>query len=257
MKEQGVWVKFRVVLPVLALFISWELISRGGFVDKVLFPAPSAVALALADMASSGELWRALTASSTRLIGGVALGVTVGIGIGLITGRNKVLSDILSPVITLFRPLPPVAIIPLIIVWLGIGEVAKIFSIGFAVFFPVWLNTHAGACQVPQKYLWSAATLTHSQAKVFTRIIFPAALPFVATGVRLGISVAFVMVFVAELAGASSGIGYVIATSNLSYRIDTMIAGLVVLGACGAMTDYLFVRVLHRTSPWLRLSDRS
>ena len=257
MKEREVWIRFRVLLPVLALFISWELMSRGGFVDKVLFPAPSTVAMALAEMTSSGELWRDLKASFTRLIGGVAFGVAVGIGLGLITGRMRFLSDILSPVITLFRPLPPVAIIPLIIVWLGIGELAKIFSIGFAVFFPVWLNTHAGARQVPQKYLWSAATLTHSRAKVFAKIIFPAALPFVATGVRLGISVAFVMVFVAELAGASSGIGYVIATSNLSYWIDRMIAGLVVLGACGALADYLFVRGLYRACPWLRFAERS
>jgi ABC-type nitrate/sulfonate/bicarbonate transport system permease component len=156
----------------------------------------------------------------------------------------------------MFRPLPPVAIIPLVIVWLGIGELAKIFSIGFAVFFPVWLNTHAGARQVPQKYLWSAATLTSSRSRIFLRIVFPASLPFVTAGIRLGISVAFVMVFVAELAGASSGIGYEIATSNLSYRIDRMMAGLVVLGTSGALVDFLFVQSVYRTCPWLRLTER-
>jgi ABC-type nitrate/sulfonate/bicarbonate transport system permease component len=248
--------RLRMILPVLTLLVAWELISRRGVVDKVLFPAPSQVATALAEMAMSGELWRDVQSSLSRLIAGVVFGVAAGVGLGLITGRIAVVSDIVSPVITLFRPLPPVAIIPLIIVWLGIGEPAKIFSIAFAVFFPVWLNTHAGARQIPQKYLWSAATLTRSRVRTFLLIIFPASLPFVTAGIRLGISVAFVMVFVAELAGASSGIGYEIATSHLSYRIDRMIAGLVVLGIAGALTDFLFVRGLYRACPWLKFTER-
>jgi ABC-type nitrate/sulfonate/bicarbonate transport system permease component len=248
--------RLRMILPVLTFLLAWELVSRWGPVDKVLFPAPSQVVRALVEMAKSGDLWRDLEASFGRLIAGLALGVAAGLSVGLITGRINVVADLVSPVITMFRPLPPVAIIPLVIVWLGIGELAKIFSIGFAVFFPVWLNTHAGARQVPQKYLWSAATLTSSRSRIFLRIVFPASLPFVTAGIRLGISVAFVMVFVAELAGASSGIGYEIATSNLSYRIDRMMAGLVVLGTSGALVDFLFVQSVYRTCPWLRLTER-
>lgn len=248
--------RIRLVLPILVLLGAWEFVSRTGLVDRALFPPPTIVSRALVDMARSGDLWRNIQASITRLLAGTAMGVLMGVVIGLITGRLRAVSDLVSPVITVFRPLPPVAIIPLIIVWLGIGELAKIFSIAFAVFFPVWLNTHSGARQVPQKYLWSAATLTRSKTRVFFRIVFPASLLFIAAGTRLGISVAFVMVFVAELAGASSGIGYEIATSHLSYRIDRMMAGLVVLGLSGAIADLLFVRGLHRTCPWLKLSER-
>jgi ABC-type nitrate/sulfonate/bicarbonate transport system permease component len=249
--------RIRLIIPVLLFLLGWEVVSRSGMVNPALFPAPSRVWLALVQLVQSGSLGQDIAASSSRLIAGLLLGSTVGIGLGLLTGRMRFVSDIFSPLIGMFRPLPPVAIIPLVIVWLGIGETAKIFSIAFAVFFPVWLNTDAGVRQVPVKFLWSASTLTNSRAKVFFSVVLPASLPSITSGVRLGISVAFVMVFVAELAGASSGLGYEIATANLAYRIDRMVAALVVLGASGALADFLFVKGVYRACPWLKLSERT
>src|SRR5205807_8914 len=113
-------------------------------------------------------------------------------------------------------------------------------------------NTHMGAQQISPKLLWSASTLTRSRLTVFRRVIFPASLPFIVAGLRIGIAVAFVMVFVAELAGASDGIGYHIAIAQLSYRIDRMIAGLALLGASGALADYLFAQAASRKYPWMQ-----
>jgi ABC-type nitrate/sulfonate/bicarbonate transport system permease component len=245
---------FRLGLPIFALLVVWELVSRLGLVSAALFPPPSRVLVALFELLRSGEMLRDMGASYTRLLVGLGGGAVVGILLGLLTGRVKAAADLLTPLVQLFRPLPPVAIIPLVIVWFGIGETAKVFSIGFAVFFPVWLNTHLGAQQVPQRLLWSASTLTRSRLKIFWKVIFPASLPFIVAGLRVGISVAFVMVFVSELAGASEGIGYQISTSHLAYRIDRMMAALAVLGASGALADYVFSKGVEWRYPWLKFS---
>jgi ABC-type nitrate/sulfonate/bicarbonate transport system permease component len=246
----------RLAAPILLFLLAWEIISRSGWVNASLFPPPSKVILALWGTIRSGELLTDLRASYLRLLLGLLGGSLTGISVGLLTGRMKIVADALTPLIQLFRPLPPVAIIPLVIVWFGIGESAKVFSIAFAVFFPVWLNTHLGAQQIPQRLLWSASTLTTSRLRIFWRVIFPASLPLIVAGLRTGIAIAFVMVFVAELAGASEGIGYEISTSHLAYRIDRMMAALAVLGASGALADYLFARGITYAYPWLKLAQK-
>jgi len=151
----------------------------------------------------------------------------------------------------MLRPLPPVAIIPLIIIWFGIGAGAKIFSIAFAVFFPVWINTYIGSRQINHIFLWSGNLLTNSRLKILLKIIIPATLPFIVAGVRTSIAIAFIMVFVSELIGSSSGLGYRISISQLTYRIDEMMATLFVLGALGALSDKLFVFVINKKYSWL------
>src|SRR5439155_5523503 len=145
---------------------------------------PSHVWLALVDMAHSGELLRDLTASLQRAFLGLFLGTIAGVAIGLLTGRVAWWNAYWTPLIQLARPLPPVAIIPLVITWLGITETAKVFSIAFAVFFPVWINTHLGAMELPRTYLWTAASLRIGTLQTFWRIILPGALPFVVAGFR-------------------------------------------------------------------------
>jgi ABC-type nitrate/sulfonate/bicarbonate transport system permease component len=239
-------------LSILSLLVIWELVSRSQLVPISLFPPPTKVAMAFVEMGRSGELLRDIQASLWRAVIGFALGSAVAICTGLLTGRIKALNNYLSPVIQLFRPLPPVAIIPLIIVWFGIGEEAKIFSIAFAVFFPVWINTHLGAQEIPKTFLWSAETLRVTRLQVLWKVIFPAALPFILAGLRTGIAMAFIMVFVSELAGASAGIGYQISVSQLAYRVDRMMAALILLGLFGALADFLLTRWAWWQFPWLR-----
>lgn len=237
----------------IALFLlAWELISRSGMIHISLFPPPTKVLAAFGEMARSGELTRDIGASLWRAAVGFAIGSAAGIVLGLISGRIEWVDNYLSPLIQLFRPLPPVAIIPLVIVWFGIGEVSKVFSISFAVFFPVWINAYLGSRDIPRTFLWSAQTLKVQGLPVLWKVIFPASLPFIAAGLRGGIAVAFVMVFVSELAGASSGIGYQISVSHLAYRVDRMMAALVILALFGAAADLLLTRVLWRLFPWLK-----
>ncbi len=246
----------RAALAILLFFLTWELTARISPDRMGLFPPPTRVFVALIDMARTGDLQRDISASLWRALAGFIFGSAAGIGTGLITGRVEAIENYLSPVIQLFRPLPPVAIIPLVIVWFGIGEISKVFSIAFAVFFPVWVNAHLGARQIPTTYLWSARTMGVAGVAALYRIIFPAALPFIMAGLRTGIALAFVMVFVSELAGASSGIGYQIESSYLAYRVDRMIAALIVLGGFGALADVLLTKAAWFAFPWLKLEQR-
>lgn len=240
------------VLPIIALVLSWEGVSRFNFVNSALFPAPSEVFWGTYELVKSGLLLGDLVDSMRRMALGLLIGILSGIGIGVLTGRLRVFSLVFSPTLQMFRALPPVAILPLVIVWFGIDDGAKIFSIAFAVFFPVWINTHIGVGHVEKAYLWNARLLTKSKMKVFWQVILPASLHFVIAGIRTGIAIGFIMIFVSELSGASSGIGYRISISNLSYRIDQMIGAMIVLGGLGAFFDQLFVIFGKRLFPWLR-----
>jgi ABC-type nitrate/sulfonate/bicarbonate transport system permease component len=249
------WQRLRGAAGIAAFLIGWEALSRLAPVSPALFPPPTQVASALVSLISSGELIADVASSLWRLFLGLSIGTIIGIIVGLLTGRIKTISDYLSPIIQILRPLPPVAIIPLMIVWFGIGQGSKVIAIGFACFFPAWLNSHAGASGVAQKYIWSASTFTRSRLVLFRHIILPAALPFIIVGIRSAIAVGFVMVFVSELTGASSGLGYLISISSLSYRIDRMIAGLSVLTLCGFMVDFSAVFLAKKLWPWLALES--
>jgi len=241
---------------VMFFLIIWELVSRLKIVNPLLFPAPSVVCSALIGWGLSGGLWIDVKASFWRMLAGFIIGGFIGIGFGMLTARVKFLNLSLTPTIQLLRPLPPVAIIPLVIVWLGIGDTAKIFSISFAVFFPVWINTHIGASSVSKVYLWSAQILCKSKLKTMFKVFIPATLPAIITGLRTSISIAFIMVYVSEIAGASKGIGYQISITHLAYRIDQMMAALLVLAIAGALTDFLFSRFVRFVFPWTKLEQK-
>jgi len=241
----------RAVLSIAALILIWEATSRLGPINISLFPPPSRVVLALREWFLSGELARDFGASMWRALAGLVLGGTVGALVGLATGRIGVARDYLAPIIQILRPLPPVAIIPLLIVWFGIGSGAKVLAIALAVFFPVWINAYLGARDVPQVFLWSAKSLRIGALRTLGSVVLPAALQLVVAGIRNGIALAFIMVYVTELAGASEGLGYQISVAQLSYRIDRMMAALVVLAGAAALADVLFAKVTSRAFPWL------
>jgi NitT/TauT family transport system permease protein/sulfonate transport system permease protein len=208
-------------------------------------------------MFHSGDLPRDVATSLLRALAGLALGSVVGIITGIITGKCEKADHYLTPLIQLFRPLPPVAIIPLVIVWLGIGEISKLFSISFAVFFPVWISTYLGARRVPEPLIWSAQSLKVKRVALLWKVILPGSLPFILTGIRTGVAIAFVMVFVSELAGASVGVGYQISVSHLAYRVDRMIAALTILGILGYFTDLALTAAAKRVFPWLKFSEQA
>ena len=238
------------ILPVLTILVIWEIISRQGPVNQALFPPPSTVATAWYHLLANGTLFWDIRDSLWRLLCGLMIGSSSAILIGLFTGRMRVINQIISPLIQILRPLPAVAIIPLVIVWMGIDDGAKIFTIAYGTFFTVWISTHLGVQQVPEIYLWTARLFHISAIQLFTKVILPASFPFIVTGIRTGAAIAYAMVFVSELAGASSGIGYRISVAHSIFRIDEMMAALVTLGVMGAITDQLIKLGATKLMPW-------
>ncbi|MEJ7739355.1 MAG: ABC transporter permease [Chitinophagaceae bacterium] len=240
------------IVPILLFILLWQVVSSNEIINSKLFPPPTEVLDALLFWIKSGVFWVDVNASIWRMLAGFLIGSLLGILAGMLTGRFRKINFTIVPLIQIFRPLPPVAIIPLVIVWLGIYDPAKIFSISFAVFFPVWINAHLGANSIPKNYLRSAGLLTTSKLHIFYAVLFPAALPSVIAGLRTAIPIAFVMVYVSEIAGASAGLGYRISISHLAYRIDIMMAALFVLALAGALTDLLFTFLVRIVFPWIK-----
>jgi ABC-type nitrate/sulfonate/bicarbonate transport system permease component len=179
----GLMKRFNVLFPLIGVAMLWEFLSQSGIVSRALFPPPSAVIAAGWGLVRDGSLLSDSFSSLWRAYVGLVVGVVGGIGVGLFTGRSEK-GKFITPIIHMLRPLPPVAIIPLIIVWLGIDNTAKLFSISFAVFFPVWINTHNGTAFIAKELIWGAGLYPGPRLRIFTKVIFPATLPHIMTGVR-------------------------------------------------------------------------
>ncbi len=246
-----------LVLPIPVFLLTWELVARLEVFNPQLFPAPSSAFWAMLDMARRGELLGDIVASSRRAVVGYVLGCLAGVLVGVLTGRVGLADKVFGQVAHIMRAFPPVAIVPFAITWFGLAESAKYFLVAWGVFFPVWVSTHAGMAQVDRMYLWAARSLGASKRLVVTDVLLPAALPHVIAGMRVAIGICFICVFVAEMAGAYEGIGFRISTSYLVFRVDRMLAALLILGVLGSGADGLFRFAAGRLFPWTRLGAQA
>ncbi|MBV8517671.1 MAG: ABC transporter permease [Acidobacteria bacterium] len=241
------------MLTWIAVVLVWHFVAVHSNAGP-LFPPPATVLKAFILWLRSGDLVQDVAASCGRVTLGWLIGTGVGLLVGLITGVWSVGDRTIGSVLNTLRALPPVALVPLAILWFGISEVSKIAIVGWGAFFPVWLNTHIGIRDIDRTVVWAARSLGARGSSLLFRVILPAALPQVVAGVRLAIGIAYVCVFVAELAGASRGLGFRIATAHLTFRADLMLAGLAVLGFFGYASDRVFVLGTGYLMPWTRSS---
>ena len=191
-----------------------------------------------------------LRISLTRAAIGFFIGASLGILIGLLTARVKIVSIALEPFLNLLRPIPAIALVPVAIVWFGIGEGSKYFVISYTVFLAVWLNTHAGASEVASTYIRAARSLGANRFREFFEVIIPASAPMIFVGLRLGAALAFLSLVAAELSGASEGIGFRLQDARQFIRTDRMFVGLIQLGILGAMLDATFAFAGRRLVHW-------
>lgn len=191
-----------------------------------------------------------LKISLTRAAVGFSIGASLGILLGLLTARVKIVSIALEPFLNLLRPIPAIALVPVAIVWFGIGEGSKYFVISYTVFLAVWLNTHAGASNVASTYIRAARSLGASRVREFFEVIIPASAPMIFVGLRLGAALAFLSLVAAELSGASAGIGFRLQDARQFIRTDRMFVGLIQLGILGALLDAAFAYTGRRLVHW-------
>ncbi|MDQ8035125.1 MAG: ABC transporter permease [Bordetella sp.] len=236
----------------LLFLLAWEIAPRVvPGINPKMFPPPSQVAGVFAQMTwGTGEIWPHVGASLQRAVWGFLLGASLGVAAGVLTGRSALLRQLSDPVLHGLRAIPAIAIVPLAIVWFGLGDVSKVMLIAWGAFFPVWVNTFIGVRDIPPVYLRSAATLGARPAAAVLQVALPAALPFVFAGLRQATAVSFVVLVAAELVGAEKGLGYLISFAHLVFRVDIMFVGLIYLGAIGFAADQLFAWLLNRFFPW-------
>lgn len=240
------------VAGVLLFLLLWEVAPRVvPGVNPKMFPPPSHVAAVFAEMSwGTGEIWPHLGASLLRALWGFLIGATLGVAAGVFTGHSTLLRQLSDPVLHGLRAIPAIAIVPLAIVWFGLGDLSKVMLIAWGTFFPVWVNTFIGVRDIPPVFMRSAATLGAGRASAVLKVALPAALPFVFAGLRQATAVAFVVLVAAELVGAEKGLGFLISFAHLVFRVDIMFVGLIYLGAIGFLADQLFAWALQRLFPW-------
>ncbi|MGJ4925621.1 ABC transporter permease [Bradyrhizobium sp. HKCCYLS2038] len=241
---------FQSLFSFAIVILAWLLVSRSGVIPAALFPSPGEVWEAAQELYQTGQLRSDLAASMSRASVGFLIGTTLGILTGLLTGRTVLLRVLLSPFLRVLRPIPAIALVPVAIVWFGIGEGSKYFLISYTVFQTVWFSTHHGMEYVPEIYIRASRSLGASRAREFFTVVIPAAAPHIVAGIRLGVALALLSLVAAELSGASSGIGYRLQDARQYIRTDRMFALLIELGVLGAVLDLIVGHIGRRIVHW-------
>lgn len=235
----------------LSLFLGiWTLAVFTGAFPASLLPSPTAVLIAGGQMIHDGTLFTDIAVSLSRATVGFAIGATTAVLLGVVTGRSRTACNILEPTLRVLAPIPAIALVPLAIMWFGIGESARLFLISFGVFFPVWINTHAGISSTPDDYLRVCACLGASRWQRLFGVVLPEALPDIAAGLRVGGAVSFILIVASEMTGTDAGIGFRLEQAHLFSQADRLIFCLIVLGTLGALIDQTIHRITAPLTRW-------
>ncbi|MFC7959631.1 ABC transporter permease [Rhodococcoides kroppenstedtii] len=240
------WTVLRALSPV-AILLLWQVASAAGVLSERVLPAPSLILDAGWQLTTSGELAHALAVSGTRVVQGLLLGGVIGVLLGTIVGLSRFAEATVDPPLQMLRALPHLGLIPLFILWFGIGETPKILLVALGVAFPLYLNTFSAIRQIDRKFLDTAVVLGFSWWQRFTVIIAPSIAPQLLVGLRQSLAIAWLSLIVAEQINAESGLGYIINNARDFLRIDVIIFGLVVYALMGIATDGI-VRILEKRS---------
>jgi len=246
--RHALWASWLGFISLIAL---WEIIAALQLLDSQVFPGPVAVIEAAIKNVPLKRLLEHIGISLLRVIMGFSLGAAVGITVGIVSGWYSKLGNVLRTPIEILRPIPPLAWIPLAIIWLGLGESSKVMIIFLGSFFPIFTNTFKGMVTIEPNIIRVAQTLGVQKNKLLFKVIFPATLPDIATGFRVGWSYSFGLVVAAELIAASRGLGYMIMHARELNMIAVIMYGVILIGTINLVTDYLIQEViLKRKLKW-------
>ena len=242
------------LVTAVVLIGRWFLVTGMGWVKPLFLPAPAAVwgkfVLAATEGVSNSTLWQHMLASLGRVLGAFFLALVVAVPLGILMGVNRWFRGIFDPIIEFYRPLPPLAYLPLIIIWLGIGEFPKVFLIFLAIFAPMAIAARAGVRSVSTEQIHAAYAMGASKLQVIFHVILKAALPEIFTGMRIGIGVGWTTLVAAEMVAASRGLGFMVLNSAEYLASDTVIMGIIVIGALAFAFDMLIRRIEKAMIPW-------
>ena len=238
------------VVSILCLLVIWELICQSGIVSSLFLPAPTAIISALLQMIADGEIGVSLAASLYRILAGFFIGSLVGLAVGLVTGTSALMDKIGTPIVNAIYPIPKIALLPLFILWLGIGELSKVTIIALGVFFPVAMNTYSGVKNVDTLLLKVAASFNASWWMTMKSVVLPNALPMIFAGLRLAAGTSLLLLVAAEMIAAQVGIGALILHYGDLMITDRLMAGVIVLSLLGLVFNLILQFLERKAIPW-------
>ena len=237
----------------LLIFI-WWLVTTAGWVKPLFLPSPQAVVAKFVQVWTDGftgtPLWEHVAISTARVFGAFLLACAIGIPLGLAMGMSPVMRGIFDPPIEFYRPIPPLAYLPLMIIWFGIGETSKVLLIFLSVFAPVALGARAGVRSAAIEQIHAAYSFGATRWQVMRRVILPSAMPEILTAMRIGIGFGWTTLVAAEMVAATKGIGYMVLSASQFLQTSTVIMGIVVIAAIAYAFDMLMRWVERKLVPW-------
>ncbi|SNS63952.1 sulfonate transport system permease protein [Noviherbaspirillum humi] len=230
-----------------ALLLGWQAAAQIGWLSSRILPEPLAVIQSAWTLALSGELWQHVRTSAWRALSAFAVGGGLGLLLGLLTGSFRQAETLLDTTIQMIRNIPALALIPLVILWFGIDEAAKLFLVSVGVFFPIYLNTFHGIRSVDQGLIEMAKSYGLSGWPLYRDVILPGALPSILVGVRFALGLVWVLLIVSETISAQSGIGYMTMNAREFLQTDVVLVGILLYALLGKLADVL-ARALERAA---------
>jgi NitT/TauT family transport system permease protein len=237
-------------LGLLGLLVLWEFLTRTGWVPALFLPSPLGVLVAGADLLRTGELAAHVATSLQRILLGFALGAVGGVAVGLAVGVFSLAEAVGNPLIAATFPIPKIALLPLLILWLGIGEASKVAVIMLGVFFPMAINTYTGVRNADPLLLRAAVSFGAGRWSLVRKVMLPSALPMIFAGLKLGAGTSLLLLVAAEMIAASSGIGFLILHAQNLMETTTLMVGIVLLSLLGLASHWLLTRLERRCLPW-------
>lgn len=238
------------VLSLVGLVVLWEIVARIGWVPVLFLPSPLGVVAEGWEMVMSGELGGHLAASLRRLLFGFAVGGGLGVIVGIVVGFFSVAEAVGTPLIAATFPVPKIALLPLLILWLGLGEPSKIAVIALGVFFPMAINTYTGVRQADALLVRAAVSFGARRWSVIRKVILPSALPMIFAGLRLGAGTALLLLVAAEMIAVESGIGFLVLHAGNIMATTKLMVGIVVLSLLGVLSHWGLNRLERLAIPW-------
>ncbi len=238
-----------VLSPVLILVV-WEALARSGLLDNRFFPAPSSVAGDFWAMLLNGVLLTNTAATLSRVGLGLAIGCVLGVSLGLVLGLVRIFRLAMIPILAVTMPVPKIALLPLLMLMLGLGDPSKIALVVISVFFIMVYNTMAGVVGIPRIYLEVGQTFGASRFNFYRTVAIPGALPYILTGFKLSVAVGLLVIVPAEWSGVKTGLGYMINQAWNTFAINDMYVALIALGVLGYLSGLLLEEVERWLVPW-------
>lgn len=237
-------------IAIILVIAVWELVPRIGWVDRTFVPPLSEVLQVWWQMILSGEMWEHVQASLFRSLSGFFLAIIYAVPLGLIIGYYRKFAKIINPLIELFRNTAALALLPVFILVLGIGEISKVSIVLYACSWPILLNTISGVKNVDPLLIKSARSMGLSSFRLFQKVILPAAVPTIFTGIRLAGATSILVLIAAEMVGARSGLGYLVNYAQFSFLIPNMYAGIITISMVGILFNQSLVALERKFTAW-------